>query len=514
MWKQIKNLLSLRFEGGTRKATKGLGRVYSVNMGPNVEIGYTSDDLVGNCRFLAENNPLATSALTAYCDYSIGGKIAFDYKQVKGSKRLKKAAKDKIDRVFQSKQFDYMEENNFIDFVWNAHYNALASGGVFIILRDNAEVRKNTELGVQFEMVELDHLARDYRFNKVLDDNRYIDKGIEFDSKGRIIAYHLYPNHPHDQVLPVSLAKREPIRIPKSHCFFYKYTPKNRPKQVLGMPLLTQVIIELEELITYKRSQVKKQSLSGMFAMILKKLSGAALFGTPSSDGGSVNQGSSGGAPVNEHKNVIKSLNNGTILEVPEGQEAVFPAQPKTEEYGEFIKVGAEMVSAGTHVPVPLLTHNFENVNFSSLRGAMLPFFRRVTHMRAGMQHGLMEFIFTAVLNSISIRSSSDVNDVLKGLPRVRYQAKYMFDPVKEAQALEKMLQIGAYSLQDVVDEYGYGDYESTMEERKEHKELKEKYGLFESGDYGDTLGRHGVDSRESSPDSDSEEQGANRNAE
>lgn len=466
-----------RLESGSRSRKHAITNRFGVNIAPNEEIGFTFNDVVARARFAADNNELADNGLTLLCDYAVGSKINFNFKKMKGTKPDIELFKSIFDEVRGTTELDFYDGFTFDEFIWNCLYLCNKDGDLFI--RKRVDVRK--PFGITFQPIEIDHLARDMVFKK-FDNGGYIDKGFEYDSQGRVIAYHLYKAHPNG----VNWSKnRDIIRVPKSQIFHFKNSLKNRAGQTRGLSVLRGIVTRLGNLQKYDRTQISKQGLAGTFGMILKKTGLAGMFG----DGINFTQSSSSddGPMLTEHKNKIKSMADGSVLEVSSGHEVHFPNQPKSEEYESFTNINSRFVSVGMQIPEPILTNNYKDVNFSSLRGAVLPFHRRIEIVRNGRIRVLLNYIFREIVKTFNVKYDKGIS----GYPEARYQAKDMLDPVKETQAIEKKLRMGMDSLQNVCNSYTDDGYEKIQEQREEDRKNKKEKGLLNAGDLEDDLGRN-----------------------
>jgi len=473
MFKTLKKLFNLRYEGGSASYKHGISTQYNVNVSPNAEYGFSRQSLIARSRYLAENNELATNALTLYCDYTIGSYITLDFSKLEASDKDRETLSEIFSEAREETAIDFYNKFNFDEFIWNCLYLMLKDGDVFIRKR----VDYRSPFGCTFQIIEYDQLARDNIFTQQSKDGSYIDKGIRYDVQGRIVSYFFYKAHPNGENL---INQMEVIEIPTSQIHHLSYSLKNRPAQGLAMPLLTPVIVRLDQLNQYDRSQLRKQTLSGMFAMVLKKAGFGSIFGN------APNSGKPDIMPLNPQRTRIDTATDGTVLELGEGFEASFPSQPKTDEYQSYHEVNGRLIAVGTHVPEPLLTNNFARVNFSSLRGAMLPFLKRTKMLRNGVVYRLLRYIFKEIIKHASVKYDLKIGK----LPRPRFEAMFMFDPVKESEALKKMMRLGILSYKDAVAEYSNSSYEELMKEREDYKRDKTAKGLYDDGDPADDLGR------------------------
>lgn len=115
------------------------------------------------------------------------------------------------------------------------------SGEVLIHYR---RIRPTPELAIPFqiEVIEAQRLADDDYAKDVGEGNK-VYRGIEFDSDGKRVAYHIYKNNPHN---PLTMGEMETSRIPASeilHLF-----RKENPSQNRGVTWLSPVLDTLHNM--------------------------------------------------------------------------------------------------------------------------------------------------------------------------------------------------------------------------------------------------------------------------
>ena len=146
---------------------------------------------------------------------------------------------------------DYSEMVNFHEIAKTQTYNSLASGDVLVVLRvEKGKVTTQLIDGANISS-PLDYTGT----NEILD-------GVEYDKKGRHVAYHIY-----DEGL-------EYVRVPAIHkptglrLAFLVYGSKFRLNETRGIPLLLENFEKIKNLERYIEATVKNAEISSEFILI------------------------------------------------------------------------------------------------------------------------------------------------------------------------------------------------------------------------------------------------------
>ncbi len=116
---------------------------------------------------------------------------------------------------------------------------------------------------IQFQVIESECL--DHSYNESLENGGKIVAGIEFDSKGKITAYHFFKNNPTDAaVLNKNLDR---IRVPADEvCHYFK---RSRAGQVRGSPRAYAGQMQMRDLMIYEENELeRKKNSSATYATI------------------------------------------------------------------------------------------------------------------------------------------------------------------------------------------------------------------------------------------------------
>lgn len=116
---------------------------------------------------------------------------------------------------------------------------------------------------IQFQVIESECL--DHNYNEALKDDAKIVAGIEFNSKGKIVAYHFNKNNPTDSTIVNKTLER--IRVPADEvCHYFK---RSRAGQVRGSPRAYAGQMQMRDLMIYEENELeRKKNSSATYATI------------------------------------------------------------------------------------------------------------------------------------------------------------------------------------------------------------------------------------------------------
>ena len=116
---------------------------------------------------------------------------------------------------------------------------------------------------IQFQVIESECLDHDY--NEALKDDAKVVAGIEFNSKGKIVAYHFNKNNPTDSTIVNKTLER--IRVPADEvCHYFK---RSRAGQVRGSPRAYAGQMQMRDLMIYEENELeRKKNSSATYATI------------------------------------------------------------------------------------------------------------------------------------------------------------------------------------------------------------------------------------------------------
>ncbi|MBK8160864.1 MAG: phage portal protein [Rhodospirillaceae bacterium] len=193
-----------------------------------------------------------------------------------------------------------------------------------------------------------------------------IINGIEFDAKGRRIAYWVF-RYPPGEPFPTSL---DIDRIPADE-IIHLFNPLF-PGQVRGISALTPALLRLTELDQYQDAQIMRQKVAAMFAGFLTDANNTAGGFEGDQSGSSLDGG----------------LEPGTIKVLPPGTDMRFSEPAQVGDALGFIPVIQREIAAAIGVMYEQMTGDLSQVNYSSYRAGALEFRRRIEVL----QHSIIVF--------------------------------------------------------------------------------------------------------------------------
>lgn len=208
----------------------------------------------------------------------------------------------------------------------------------------------------------------DPSMNRELPSGGRIISGIEFDATGARVAYHIIPDPPS---LPFVRAL-DTVRVPADLCL-HIFKPEV-PGQVRGVSWFAPIMLRLAELDSAHDAQLVRQKVAALLTGFVVDPNGTAGGFTGELDG-------AGGLEGGLEPGALKVLNPGQDVRFSD------PAKVGVEVI-EFLKISAREIAAGLGVPASVVTGDFSDANYSSLRASLVDFRRRVE----SLQHHIMVF--------------------------------------------------------------------------------------------------------------------------
>lgn len=303
-------------------------------------------------RDLARNNPYVEAFLRELCNNVVGQngfKLQSRVKNLRGN-----ALNARLNGLVQD---SWCEFNTLGAFDVTGLYSGLTADELIMrTLATDGEVLIRLIRGygskyrLAVQLIECDSL--DIHYNASLPNNVTVVMGIESDSFGRPIAYHLC----RPPMMDTFAANRTPgqrTRVPADeliHLFLPRRIGQNR-----GMSWFSNVMTKLRHL---ERTDEY---------MVIANRSAAAKMGflTRSAEAGTRYKGQ-GELPTGE---IVEELSAGEIIELPTGYDfkGFDPGTPN-ETFSAFRKCMLRTVSAGLGAMYPTIGQDMESVNYSSAR--------------------------------------------------------------------------------------------------------------------------------------------------
>jgi len=273
----------------------------------------------------------------------------------------------------------------------------------------------------------------------------YIDQGIEFDSFGRPVAYHVLEAP--DRATPITTTHKT-RRVPAEDVIFLAL--RAEPEQVRGLPWAAPVLSTLVHLDRYFE------------AAVVAARTGAAAMGFFESEEGDELDGD---IPI--------EVDPGSMVQLPAGMRfnAFNPTYP-AGEFPEFVRACLRTIAAGLGISYQTLAADLSDTSYSSARQGLLD--ERDTFK--AFQDVLVEEFLAPVFNewleaalasrAITARGTPFGLAARPTLERVLWTPRRWswIDPAKEVRAQVEAIKAGLRSPSEVVRESGR-DFEEVVAE-------------------------------------------------
>ena len=301
-----------------------------------------------------------------------------------------------------------------------------------------------------------------------------IHDGIEVDSNGMVVAYHIRNTYPHE----LSADKTEWVRI---EAFGKKTGLPNvlhvkdmeRPDQYRGVPYLAPIIEPLLQLRRYTESELMAALVQSFFsAWVETETNPNEIPFNETGDGGVVGVPGENPGEVSDSENEYE-MGPGTVIHLAKGETIHFgnPNIP-TAGFETFVKTLCKLMGASLELPYDVLIKEF-NSSYSASRGALLEAWEAFKMKREWFVSDFCQPIYEIWLSEAvaigRIKAPGFFND-----PRIRDAwcgARWIgpiqgqLDPIKEVTAAVTMVEHGFKTNEQVTRELGGGDWNANIEQ-------------------------------------------------
>jgi lambda family phage portal protein len=406
--------------------------------------------LRSRCRDVLRNNPHANAACDSFVANLIGTGI-------KPSSLFNE--NPDLREVLQQLWRDWTDEcdaDGIADFYGMQSIVARAlfeSGECFIRFRPRKE-KDGMLVPLQIQLLESDMCP--YEWNQLAPNGNWIMNGVEFDLRGKRAAYWFYPQHPGDMLVEPMLSL-VPYRIPASeilHVFKCQ-----RPGQVRGVPLITPALVRLFFLDQYDDAELERKRIAAMFAGFITSPAPEDILPMDGVDASSMQDGIG-----------LTGLEPGTLQTLLPGEDIKFSEPADVGGTYEAYQYRQQLaVYAALGIPYSLGTSDLRRANYSSLRGSIVEYRRKLEQF----QHNIFVFqmcqpIFARWLDTAVLAQALDIEPSTYLLRQLDYQrVKWIpqrndwVDPLKDRQAEKLAVDAGFKSRSDVVEAEGFDPEEN-----------------------------------------------------
>lgn len=375
---------------------------------------------------------------------------------------------------------DALGINNFYEIQQIALKSWLTSGDVFALFK-RYDVSRTIPYSLRLHLIEADRISTPLdKLNVLLteglnrENGNKIHDGVEVDSNGRVVAYHICNVYPGEFLLTTAKWTRvEAIGEKTGLPNIIQVMETERPDQYRGVSYLAPVIETLLQQRRYTESELTS-------ALVQSFLTAWITTQAPDADEFSLNE-TGGGPPdsVSDDDNDYE-MGPGQINVLRPGESVVFgePNIP-TAGFETFMKTICRLIGSALELPYDVLLKEF-NSSYSASRGALQQAWEMFKMRRSWFVNDFCKPVYETWLAEAVARGRIQAPGFF-GDPLIRAAwsgarwdgpAQAQLDPVKEASANEVLVAHGWKTNEQVTREYYGGNWTENVEQLSREVEM------------------------------------------
>jgi lambda family phage portal protein len=293
---------------------------------------------------------------------------------------------------------------------------------------------------------EPDFLASTWQNSQVRPGNRLYG-GIEVDGQGRVVAYHLFRDHPGDTWTAGRTLSVEVDRIAAdeiAHVYL-----STRPQQLFGVPALHAALLPMRILDDYQDADLARLRAQATLVAIVQGQAAPQASSVTHEDPGGF------GTLIRDGRgNTIETLEPGSIY-YTDGAEHVTLTKPDSDpNYPKTVEAWTRLVAVAIGVQYTDLSGDLSSVNYSSYRAGHLTQRADGIIQRAAYIHPR----FCVPLWRHWRTAAATVDRAMLALPRTISWTEPKLnsvDPMKDAQANRELIASGQMALSHAIERSG-----------------------------------------------------------
>ena len=448
MFKWFKNLFKKRefYEGA--KKTAANRDFWNANAPFEQTARGERDTLRARARWLSENNAIMHNIDNSILNNTIGTGITVQM-------RLKsKSRNEKIEEAFNrwasSPNVDVMKALNWYDMQRVILKNRMVDGEIFIYMIPD-------EKGLRLQLIEPDAL-----------DTAKPGEGIERDEYGAPIRYWFR------QMDPRGFYSSDSVSVPAE--YIVHYFRKLRPTQARGVSDYRQAILDIKNFSAFTSATIKGARARASIGYIVNS---ETAVGSPGFPTGTDTDYENGLGP-------IQQIGDVDVFYLRPGESLVKTAPGSSDtEYNNFSEVVIRLIATARSVSYELAFKDFSKVNYSSSRASLMQDYKMFDEEQALFTKTVYDRVFNMWLQ-IEIMSGRLNLPLAKFLrdpdqfakKRYIYPKRTLIDPLKEALAFEKEVELNMLTQSELAQRNGQ-DFEEIIAKKAEEIEILKQYGLY-----------------------------------
>jgi lambda family phage portal protein len=430
--------------------------------GPRTEANGAGDRLRASVRDLLRNNGYAQRAHRTLVRSTVGTGILGTPMQ--GDRPASRPTRDAWDRWVDGCDFDGHHDLYGLQML--AARTAYESGEALVRFYRQSDFSSKVA-PVRVQILEPDFIDTN-RFGGFgrAETGNWVDRGIEYDELGRKVALWLHRVHPGDQSRYL-LSKFESVRVPVGEVV--QVYDMLRPGQDRGVSIFAGAVAPLKDLGDYFEAELMRKRIEACLS----------VFVTAPESGDTLKLGLANGTDGASGAE-MRQLVPGMITRLNPGESVTSVAPSASPEIKQFADQILLLAAAAGGVMFEHMTGNFEKVNYSSYRVG--------SHDFAGWVEQQQWLVFNPRLCR-PIASAFNQAATAAGLIAREAQIRWTPppavtspDPMKDANADEKNLRLGAIAPSDLAERRGFTYAEQLDRIAADLKQADEK-GIQFDGD-------------------------------
>lgn len=408
----------------------------------DAEIAGSAIKLRDRSRALCRDNPYAARARDIFCANVVGTGI-----MAKAG-----AAQDAWNRWMQECDADGLHD--FYGLQALVMRSVFESGECLIRFRPRRP-EDGLLVPLQLQVLEPDYL--DSGKTGQVNGGGWIVNGVEYNAIGQRVAYHLFNQHPGDNLILGNTLQSK--RVPAEevlHVF-----ERQRPGQTRGVPRLAPILLKMRDLDDYEEAELVRKGIESCFAAIVT-----------SEDVGT----SLGDSTTDTAGNRIETLGAGMIQYLKPGQDVKFGAPAPGGDYGQYTKTQLRAIAAGIGITYEQLTGDLSDVNYSSIRAGLVEFYKFVDMLQ---WHCLVPMMLQPIWRrwSETAYAVKAIRQRAEPFPVWTPPRRQWVDPLKDVNAARQEIAAGITSLSETIRTRGE-DPERVFAEIAAERERLKAFGI------------------------------------
>lgn len=397
---------------------------------------------------------------------------------------------------------DACRQHNFWELQELAFRSMLMSGDVFALFTEKANPRTPYQLALR--LIEADRVSTpdtdgESAAEQTDSGGRIID-GVEVNSEGEVIRYHISNYHPLMEDMPDSLAWTAIDAFGKDTGMpnILHLMTAERPDQHRGVPYIAAMIEQIKSLDRYIDSELAANIVSAMLTVFLTSQTDDGTFSlddaVPEAD------------KVTDEERQLE-LASGAIYKLNPGENVttVNPGRTNTT-FDSFVGRMVTMIGSSVEIPPEVLLHAY-NSNYTAAKAALLDFWRVVRRYRTRFtdsfnqpvyEQWLAEAVALGRIEAPGFFDDAGIRDAWCGCQWIGASQGHV-NPVQEAEAAAQRVALNISTEETEALEFNGSDWAENIRQRAKEIAARREIGADPDPDTGGAGGSNGSWGRDES---------------